>query len=175
MYKVSETVLPIYINGQCPIIKTCSDVTLNLSSKDSIRWDFGSKTLKKSYLFKMEVFHCKKSANVNQIRIWTLKHKPPPVKLNIIKTVFTYMTISGSFGKWNPVLYSISIDFLWRSKKSLLMKETRNQLKSSTKCTIVNYHWAMSQIFQGEIHLTPLTPKFKIACWVNFHAFVAIC
>ena len=36
MYKVSETVLPIYINGQCPIIKTCSDVTLNLSSKDSI-------------------------------------------------------------------------------------------------------------------------------------------
>ena len=26
----------IYINGQCPIIKTCSDVTLNLSSKDSI-------------------------------------------------------------------------------------------------------------------------------------------
>ena len=35
-YKVSETVLPIYINGQCPIIKTCSDVTLNLSSKDSI-------------------------------------------------------------------------------------------------------------------------------------------
>ena len=36
MYKVSETVLPVYINGQCPIIKTCSDVTLNLSSKDSI-------------------------------------------------------------------------------------------------------------------------------------------
>ena len=36
MYKVSETVLPIYINGQCPIIKTCSGVTLNLSSKDSI-------------------------------------------------------------------------------------------------------------------------------------------
>ena len=36
MYKVSEPVLPIYINGQCPIIKTCSDVTLNLSSKDSI-------------------------------------------------------------------------------------------------------------------------------------------
>ena len=36
MYEVSETVLPIYINGQCPIIKTCSDVTLNLSSKDSI-------------------------------------------------------------------------------------------------------------------------------------------
>ena len=35
MYKVSETVLPIYINGQCPIIKTCSDVTLSLSSKDS--------------------------------------------------------------------------------------------------------------------------------------------
>ena len=35
MYKVSETVLPIYINGQCPIIKICSDVTLNLSSKDS--------------------------------------------------------------------------------------------------------------------------------------------
>ena len=35
MYKVSETVLPIYINGQCPIIKTCSDVTVNLSSKDS--------------------------------------------------------------------------------------------------------------------------------------------
>ena len=35
MYKVSETVLPIYINGQRPIIKTCSDVTLNLSSKDS--------------------------------------------------------------------------------------------------------------------------------------------
>ena len=35
MYKVSETVLPIYINGQCPIIKTCSGVTLNLSSKDS--------------------------------------------------------------------------------------------------------------------------------------------
>ena len=34
MYNVSETVLPIYINGQCPIIKTCSDVTLNLSSKD---------------------------------------------------------------------------------------------------------------------------------------------
>ena len=33
---VSETVLPSYINGQCPIIKTCSDVTLNLSSKDSI-------------------------------------------------------------------------------------------------------------------------------------------
>ena len=24
----------IYINGQCPIIKTCSNVTLNLSSKD---------------------------------------------------------------------------------------------------------------------------------------------
>ena len=36
MYKVSETVLPIYTNGQCPIIKTCSDVTLNLSSKDSM-------------------------------------------------------------------------------------------------------------------------------------------
>ena len=36
MYKVGETVLPIYINGQCPIIKTCSDVTLNLSSKDSM-------------------------------------------------------------------------------------------------------------------------------------------
>ena len=35
MYKVSETVLPIYITRQCPIIKTCSDVTLNLSSKDS--------------------------------------------------------------------------------------------------------------------------------------------
>ena len=35
MYKVSEIVLPIYLNGQCPIIKTCSDVTLNLSSKDS--------------------------------------------------------------------------------------------------------------------------------------------
>ena len=35
MYNVSETVLPIYINGQCPIIKTCSDVTLNLSCKDS--------------------------------------------------------------------------------------------------------------------------------------------
>ena len=35
MYKISETVLPIYINGQCPIIITCSDVTLNLSSKDS--------------------------------------------------------------------------------------------------------------------------------------------
>ena len=35
MYKVSETVLPIDINGQCPIIKTCSDATLNLSSKDS--------------------------------------------------------------------------------------------------------------------------------------------
>ena len=35
MCNVSETVLPIYINGQCPIIKTCSDVTLNLSSKDS--------------------------------------------------------------------------------------------------------------------------------------------
>ena len=34
MYKVSETVLPIYINVQCPIIKTCSDVTLNLSSKE---------------------------------------------------------------------------------------------------------------------------------------------
>ena len=34
MYNISETVLPIYINGQCPIIKTCSDVTLNLSSKD---------------------------------------------------------------------------------------------------------------------------------------------
>ena len=32
MYNVSETVLPIYINGQCPIIKTCSDVTLNLST-----------------------------------------------------------------------------------------------------------------------------------------------
>ena len=40
MYKVSETVIPIYINGQCPVIKTCSDVTLNLSSKDSSR-DFG--------------------------------------------------------------------------------------------------------------------------------------
>ena len=41
MYKVSETVLPIYINGHSPIIKTCSDVTLNLSSKDSIvrQWD----------------------------------------------------------------------------------------------------------------------------------------
>ena len=26
-------IIPIYINGQCPIIKTCSDVTLNLSSK----------------------------------------------------------------------------------------------------------------------------------------------
>ena len=36
MYKVSETVLPIYINGQCPIFKTRSDVTLNLSSKDSM-------------------------------------------------------------------------------------------------------------------------------------------
>ena len=36
MFNVSETVLPIYINGQCPIIKTCSDVTFNLSSKDSI-------------------------------------------------------------------------------------------------------------------------------------------
>ena len=35
MCNVSETVLPIYINGQCPIIKTCSDVTLNLSSEDS--------------------------------------------------------------------------------------------------------------------------------------------
>ena len=40
MYKVSETVLPIYINGQCLIIKTCSDVTLNLSSKDSNCRDF---------------------------------------------------------------------------------------------------------------------------------------
>ena len=40
MYKVSETVLPIYINGQCPIIKTCSDVTLNLSSQDSIQRNF---------------------------------------------------------------------------------------------------------------------------------------
>ena len=37
MYNVSETVLPIYINGQCPIIKTRSVVTLNLSSKDSNR------------------------------------------------------------------------------------------------------------------------------------------
>ena len=36
MYNISETVLPIYINGQCPVIKTCSDVTLNLSSKDNI-------------------------------------------------------------------------------------------------------------------------------------------
>ena len=36
MYNISETVLPIYINGQCPIIKTFSDVTLNLSSKDYI-------------------------------------------------------------------------------------------------------------------------------------------
>ena len=35
MYNARETGLPIYINGQCPIIKTCSDVTLNLSSKDS--------------------------------------------------------------------------------------------------------------------------------------------
>ena len=35
MFNVSETVLPIYINGQCPIIKNISDVTLNLSSKDS--------------------------------------------------------------------------------------------------------------------------------------------
>ena len=34
MYNIGETVLPIYINGQYPIIKTCSDVTLNLSSKD---------------------------------------------------------------------------------------------------------------------------------------------
>ena len=40
MYKVSETFLPIYINGQCPVIKTCSDVTLNLSSKDSIMKQF---------------------------------------------------------------------------------------------------------------------------------------
>ena len=40
MYKVSETVLPIYINGQCPIIKTCSDVTLNLSSKDNTNKHF---------------------------------------------------------------------------------------------------------------------------------------
>ena len=36
MYNINETVLPSYINGHCPIIKTCSDVTLNLSSKDYI-------------------------------------------------------------------------------------------------------------------------------------------
>ena len=29
---ISETVLPIYSNGRCPLIKTCSDVTFNLSS-----------------------------------------------------------------------------------------------------------------------------------------------
>ena len=34
MYNTYETVLPIHINGQCPIIKTCSDVTFNLSSND---------------------------------------------------------------------------------------------------------------------------------------------
>ena len=36
MNNIRETVLPTYINGQCPIIKTCSDVTFNLSSKDYI-------------------------------------------------------------------------------------------------------------------------------------------
>ena len=51
MYKVSETVLPIYINGQCPIIKICSDVTLNLSSKDNIPL-----LDKKASLFKQEIF-----------------------------------------------------------------------------------------------------------------------
>ena len=48
MYKVSETVLPIYINGQCPIIKTCSDVTLNLSSKDSTRGEFNNASARRA-------------------------------------------------------------------------------------------------------------------------------
>ena len=47
MYKVSETVLPIYISGQCPIIKTCSDVTLNLSSKDSTCTQFNNNKMSK--------------------------------------------------------------------------------------------------------------------------------
>ena len=42
MYKVKKNGLPIYINGQCPIIKTCSDVTLNLSSKDSMYYNHSS-------------------------------------------------------------------------------------------------------------------------------------
>ena len=49
MYNVSETVLPIYINGQCPIIKTCSDVTLNLSSKDST-FDFSQPRFRLSHI-----------------------------------------------------------------------------------------------------------------------------
>ena len=48
MYKVSETVLPIYINGHCPIIKTCSDVTLNLSSKDSSCLHFSMQNIEQS-------------------------------------------------------------------------------------------------------------------------------
>ena len=45
MYNISETVLPIYINGQCPIIKTCSDATLNLSSKDCTPLQLGHSDL----------------------------------------------------------------------------------------------------------------------------------
>ena len=52
MYNVSETVLPIYINGQCPIIKTCSDVTLNLSSKDSTD---KQNALRRECTFKIEI------------------------------------------------------------------------------------------------------------------------
>ena len=51
MYKVSETVLPIYINGQCPIIKTCSDVILNLSSKDSMYDPFQTTTMELHILY----------------------------------------------------------------------------------------------------------------------------
>ena len=48
MYNVSETVLPIYINGQCPIIKTCSDVTLNLSTDKQ-------NALRRECTFKIEI------------------------------------------------------------------------------------------------------------------------
>ena len=32
MLTISEPVLPVYNNGQCPLTKTCYDVTFNLSS-----------------------------------------------------------------------------------------------------------------------------------------------
>ena len=77
MYKVSEIVLPIYINGQCPIIKTCSDVTLNLSSKDSkCRYsEFNLKLCKKEKLGSLKTL---KHINILSIcsssvaGVWTL-------------------------------------------------------------------------------------------------------
>ena len=35
MYTISESLLPAYNNGQCPFIKTYSDVTFDLSSINS--------------------------------------------------------------------------------------------------------------------------------------------